>query len=219
MTLSMLLWSTALPAWILLAITARGLWVANKSLKVLARQTDAQMNAERAWLLVTGVVSPELLCQVNNPEYIPEITYHLEVAGRTPARVTNSGFRFHILPAKAGTIPPQPDLAERRDYRSVLPLPAIPKTVLAPSTKFDVVSAHEDGSVNSVIHDSLEANRFFMCAYGFIEYEDAFKRKGVTRFCFVYRIKPGWNLRDDAGHFIRPNVFEVGGPESYTETI
>jgi len=58
-----------------------------------------------------------------------------------------------------------------------------------------------------------------MFVYGFIEYEAALKRKSMNRFCYVYRIKPVWSPRDDAGYFIRPNVFGIGGPESYTETI
>jgi len=107
-------------ATLVVAVTAR------IQAKAAKRAIETQMNAERAWILVTDVESPEAL-YCSETAYSPGIVYRLKVFGHTPVRITSHEFRFHPVSKRPGTVSPEPDLPPIPDYRSDTRSPDIPK--------------------------------------------------------------------------------------------
>jgi hypothetical protein len=48
-----------------------------------------------------------------------------------------------------------------------------------------------------------------------VEYEDAFKRKGVTQFCAIYRPHSGGVITTPDGTVLNPVGFHIDGPPEY----
>jgi len=204
-------------------ITARFLWRQMRANEIAAnaalRSSQAVMDAERAWILITRIGNPEALYLEENPFYIPGIIYEFKVVGHTPARIIGQGFRFHPVPRKPGGDYTEPDLPAIPDYRNRGQSTDIPEggRLIAPETIFAFPDYLENLHLSVDEFEELRQGTKIMCAYGFIEYTDAFSRPGKTQFCYVYDFAWGGRMTSPEGIVLNPRGFRLGGPPEYNK--
>lgn len=181
---------------------------------------QAVMNAERPWVLVKRIGNPQSWYDPTMPSYFPGMVLEFNVYGKTPARVLNADFKLHPVPAKPGVIPPEPDLPAIPDYRSGSRNPEIPKggRVLPPDESFTIRLRLDPPTLTEEQWLKLRDSETIMCAYGFIEYKDAFNRGGNTCLCYVYDFAWGGVITSTDGTVLNPPGFRLGGPSAYHET-
>jgi hypothetical protein len=89
------------------------------------------------------------------------------------------------------------------------------QSVFAPMHRHGFLSALESGDDLIEQLTSVIAGKAFFCAYGCIEYEDAFKRRAVTQFCAIYHPPTGGVFKSPDGTILNPSGFRIGGPKGY----
>jgi hypothetical protein len=187
------------------------------------RAVKAQMDSDRSWIIINKIGNPEGL-YIPEKAYIPGILYVFKVSGNTIVRIRNLGFRFHPVPRKPGIGRPEPDLEAVPNYsepRGQRPTLEIPEggMVIAPDGTFTVDDFLESAFLEAEEFEELKRGEKVMCAYGFVEYNDAFDRPiGMTRFCFIYDFQFGGVFRTPDGTVLNPAGFRPGGPSAYHET-
>jgi hypothetical protein len=176
------------------------------------------MNAERAWILITRVGDPIALYLEDNPAYIPGIVYEFKVTGHSPARIIRQGFRFHPVRKKPGD-KAEPDLPLVPDYGDRTKSTDIPEggRLIAAETVFTIRDALESVHLSIDEFQELRDGAKIMCAYGFLEYKDAFERTAETRFCYVYDFQWGGVMTAPDGTVLNPQGFRLGGPPQYNK--
>jgi hypothetical protein len=194
--------------------SARG---AQEAAQASERSARAQMDADRAWVIVSVHGQPEHpLTKQLFLGVIPDLVLELQVFGNTPAKITSEKIRCHVVGAKDTTLPPKPTLDLTPDYSQCREFADGPVT-LPPGHKFlrnicleFVSGADVMAQVVAVAHGQA-----VWCCYGKIEYEDAFKRKGVTQFCAIYRPQMGGVITSPNGVVLNPPGFYMDGPSGY----
>ncbi len=202
---------------ILATVGVGGVCLALRTLKAIEKQANAQMDADRAWVLASVVGQPKepLTKSVIEEGIIPGIVWQIQVAGNTPARIISEKYRCRTIPVDNTAFPPKPELE---------PIPVyLPNTnsidrqiVFPPGYKYAVSIPLENGSGNLVEQMALTVSgNVVFCAYGRIEYEDAFKRKGTTQVCALYYPRRGGVIESPDGTVLNPPGFRIGGPPGY----
>jgi len=206
------------------AITAR------QSADAAKESVDALIIGQRGWILINKIFPPKHVLRVavfgeSDHMIPPYFSCKLTVFGATPCRVLNAGIRFHLVDMKAREVPAEPDLPEVPEYRTniygtyIRDKPGdIPDagTVVAPDRTVEMGVELESGSLTQGDVESINAHKKFICAYGFVSYEDAFKREHHTRFCYVYRVN-GNRFRSAEADNLDLSRFAIGGPAAYNE--
>lgn len=184
--------------------------------KAIFNQIRTARMTDRAWILVADIGNPEGL-YLPGKGYSPGIVYRLKVFGNTPARITKCGFRFHPVPKKAGIQPPVPNLPDIPDYRTQARIEELPKAgkMVAPGILFDLRSNLESVHLTLPEFEEIKRGDKIMCAYGFIEYKDAFGKNRKTQFCYVYDFAFGGVKTSPNGTVLNPEGFRPGGPDAY----
>jgi hypothetical protein len=169
---------------------------------------------ERAWLTVLpGIWSPELYPKIK-PEARPDGDYrpaiHLFPAimrniGRTPARLTETGFRYVLLTSLA-------DLPIKPTYKNISRENG--HLLFSDEEQWAHIRL-TDGSDEGLLSEEqvmgIRNGSIFLYAYGFVAYRDAYDRRHRTRFGFVYNFPKGLS-----GNIEKPG-FKRAGPKSYNE--
>jgi hypothetical protein len=201
-------WPATLSNWVLAALA---LWAGYTALKAIRSQKEA----DRAWITVKGIFN--LMQPIDSPGFVPSAVYDIEVTGNSPVRIIRERFRCRVVPVIPGNQPVQPLLEKTQTfkseegmfprnsvnpsgYRYYIPVPLESKQPLTPDELTD-----------------LRDGKKILCAYGCIEYEDAFRHPHYTRVCSVYRFNTGEGLTDRDGKKIDPSGFRVGGPNEYND--
>lgn len=84
----------------LVLIGGGGVWLGLRTLRAIEKQASAQMDADRAWVLVNAVSNPEdSLYSPERSGYTPGIVFMVEITGNTPATIIRESFRCRIVPA------------------------------------------------------------------------------------------------------------------------
>jgi hypothetical protein len=205
----------------LAVIGALGIIAAYSTLSTLERQTKAaeasakaQMDADRAWVLARVAGQPEEPLTGNLIKgVIPGIVWEIQIFGNTPARIVRAEFRCRI-------VDPTPDMPSKPMLEPIpvyLPDPnfAEGRSVLPPGEKQLFIVDIESDSCLMRRLALVVIGKAFLCSYGKVEYEDAFKRKGVTQFCAVYRPSIGAVIKTPDGTVLNPPGFRIDGPEGY----
>jgi hypothetical protein len=184
-----------------------------------AARSNAQavISSERAWVLLERTRSPDTWFSGNNPGYVPGAILEFRCYGRTPARVTKGCYLLEAVPAKSGSVSPEPALPSVPNYMEVKD-PEIPESgrLFPPGATFTVPLSLK-APLNEEEWVELRDGKTIMCTYGFLEYEDAFGRKNNTRFCYVYHFQWGAVLQSPDGTVLNPPGFRLGGPPLYNE--
>jgi hypothetical protein len=191
-----------------------------KSADAALLSARAVMNAERSWVLVTRIGNPEQWYAPDKPSYFPGMVFEFNVYGKTPARVINANCRLHPVPAKPGVEPPEPDLPPIAAYKSESRNPELPEEgrILPPEHPFQLRIGLDPPTLTEEQWLKLRDGDTLMCAYGFIEYKDAFENERKTRFCYVYHFAWGGVITSTDGTVLNPAGFRLGGPSGYHET-
>jgi len=211
-------------------LMAESLVETRKSADAANRAAEAALNANRAWVLVEKISAPDMFSEVNtqvrNEIAAVFLGFQFKVFGRTPCRVIESRFRFRLVPGRRRGAIKEPDLPEPRDYGqpvTILDNPEMSKTIFPDEEFTGTVSLEEDAmelfrSTNLKFWADVQQREQFICAYGFIKYQDAFDGAAIreTNFCYVYRRSVGAILVDaKTGKPLMPDGFTVGGPPGY----
>jgi len=122
-------------------------------------------------------------------------------------------------------VPSEPDLPEVPEYRTnvygtyIRDKPGdIPDagTVVAPDKTIHIGVELESGFLTAADIASIREYKKFITAYGFVSYQDAFRRNHHTRFCYVYRVN-GNRFRSAEADSLDLSRFAIGGPAAYNE--
>ena len=188
---------------------------AKSSAEAAKKSADALINAERSWVLIRNVGNPpDGWLALLKSGYAPGIVLDFSPYGNTPVRIIDSRFGLRLIPSKPGTTF-DPDLPEPPNYDGLASAPDV--------ARGGMVSPFPDGNIriNETLHitgnvvETLKNGTQVLCAYGFIEYEDAFGENRKTGTCYVYYFVFGGILTSPDGTVLNPHGFRVGGPASY----
>lgn len=180
-------------------------------------QTRANKNSDRGWILVhisvSGQPKEPLTGNLIKDRIVPGIVWEIQVAGNTPVRIIREEYRCRVVPADKSVSPPKPSLEPTPAY---MPDPNFVEgqVVFAPMHRHGYLSPLESSGTPMSDQLALVAiGDSFFCAYGRVEYEDAFKRKATTQFCAIYH--PGGGIQSPDGTTLNPSGFRIGGPPGY----
>jgi len=181
---------------------------------VLIRQTKALRDSQRAWVTANGVGNPpEPLYSPQDPGRTPGIVYLIEIAGNTPAKIIRERFRCRIVPAIQG----EPQLETVPTYKSERGM-FTGSAVYAPGYKYRISVPLESGPLTLDQASDLRDGKTLLCAYGCVDYLDAFKRKRKTQVCAIYNFAFGFVVTSpDGSTVLNPPGFRAGGPKGYNE--
>lgn len=160
-------------------------------------QVSNMRDVERAWVVMDKVETKAF--SIAFVGRLPvATTYTIKNAGRTPARILNSCFRFELFESKKG-IPPIPEYkGVASDYPSdglvLVPHGTVTATIEVAAP--DGTNEIDPSTANQVKNGQLQA-----VMYGFVAYQDAFNRKHLWKFCWVYQTRNG--------------TFQLAGPKAY----
>jgi len=182
------------------------------------KSATAQMNADRAWVLIHGIRNPPPLDQCRGTT-APGIVYEVKVCGNTPARIVRERYRCRIVPAVPGSTPPEPQIEPVPTYKSEASHFGVDDIVRATGTHWGVSIASESGILTFPEFLDLQAERSFLVAYGCIEYKDAFGRDGITKFFNIYRFASGGVMTSPDGTRLSPDSgFRTENRPGYSQT-
>lgn len=213
-------WNPVVANWPVIVIGVLGTSAALRTLRVIRRQTDALVEGQRGWIVMDTLGEPTLSDDVQEkpvgmPMQTPLLVFNLRTVGSTTVKITGTGVRFHLTRPKDGGLNPEPWLPEEPDYKidaGILPQAGFVK---APNEGMQIAKALEDGHLSPDQLVSIQSQKLFVCAYGFVTYTDAFERSHETRFCYVYRVSYLCMISDTTGKNVFPSRFILGGPEAY----
>jgi hypothetical protein len=199
-----------------------GVCLAIRTLLAIERQTEALIQGQRSWILIDSIGEPPLSDGIPyNSEAlsalagVPLLVFNLKTVGATTVKLIGSGARFHLAPSKEGFNPPEPVLPDQPDYKigaAILPEAGFVK---APNEGMQIAKELEDGPLSPQQLAAIQEKKLFLCAYGFVTYEDSFKGIHETRFSYIYRVSYRVGYNTATGKNIYPSRFEMGGPEAY----
>lgn len=177
-------------------------------------QAKAQMDADRAWVLASVGGQPEEPLTGNAVKgIIPGIVWKIEIVGNTPAQILREQYRCRTVPLVNGA----PGLEEMPTYlrnQNIIK----EAEVFPPGHKyfmnFPLEPTPERMPVSTQMAEVIAGVRAF-CAYGKIEYKDAFGRNGESQFCAIYRTRLGGIIKSPDGTDLNPPGFYIGGPKGY----
>jgi hypothetical protein len=185
---------------------------------VFLYQIKVTHDSERAWILID---------EYHMPRHIDWPAVHLGIdpktsfgwtirnVGRTPGRIHKIQLRYRFV-ENLTDLPARPDYG---DGRCML-IDEIPTdgAFVAPDDK-PTVSTYfegpigEPGTPTQGQMDAAREGKAFLVAYGSIIYEDAFRRRHETRFCYVHHV-----LMGEGPHQVMKCWFSPGGPKNYNKT-
>jgi hypothetical protein len=183
-------------------------FLAWRTLGAIKTQAEIAANAQRSWIVETGIEDPDL-----SSVWVVQVRCFFKVIGMSPVKVSEAKFRFHFVDGKrnsteTGTEPDLPDTPDYGDIKTIADSPDM-GSVRPPKEKFHVIQQLEGLFVKEGDIESLKNGERFLCLYGFIRYCDAFSDSQTreTRFCYIYGQRNPFDSRK--------NQFVVGGPEAY----
>jgi hypothetical protein len=210
------------PVWLLVIVGVIAFSVVAWQSWETRRSVSAIINGQRAWIVVDKFGAP------NVDEGISEtgilfLVVNLKVVGATTAKLLGTGMRFHLVRRRGDiedSVEPEPMLPSKPNYTgSFVSLRArnLPRAgfAKAPNEDFQIPMHLEDGPLSQNDLTAIRNKELFLCAYGFVTYEDSFKRKHETRFCYIYRVSYRSAIHTVTGKNVFPSAFELGGPEAY----
>jgi hypothetical protein len=184
--------------------------MALRTLRAIEKQAEIATNSERSWVVERGVDKPDM-----SGVWILTASCHFEVIGKSPVRVSEAKFRFHLVNAKVETEKgsSEPDLPNIPDYgesKTIIDAPDM-GSIRPPGEKFQVSPKFESTFIKPEDIEAIKAGDKFLCLYGFIRYRDAFTSSKMreTKFCYVHGRRNPLDSREDQ--------FVVGGPPAYNE--
>jgi hypothetical protein len=193
--------------------------LAGLTVRVIKRQSDHIITSERAWILIGTIGNPPYLYSSELPHFVPGVVFNFQVCGKTPAKLPNGNFRMVVVPRKGSSIPPIPDLPDVPEYSG----PAFPEffpevgAVLPVGEPINISVIYKSSLTQTEIDDMMNF-KTFLCAYGFIEYEDIFGKQSKTQIGYVYDFALGGVFQSPDGTVLNPPGFRKGGPTGYNET-
>lgn len=221
--ISTLMSANNLPNILLFAAALGAIRVAIRTLRTIERQTKAaevaakaQMDADRAWVMASVVGQPEepLTKNLLEKTVVPGIVWQLQIVGNTPARIISEEFRCRIVDCDPDDVS-KPKLEPIPVY---LPNQVPEGQIVSPPGQKHLVSISVENDPTTALVNKLtqlSIGHAFFVSYGKVEYEDAFKRRGVTQFCAIYRPRTGGVITSPDGTVLNPPGFYVGGPTGY----
>jgi len=197
------------------AQTRRAAFAAEDAAKAANQSAGAQMDADRAWILAKVIGSPEEPLTGNLFKGItPGIAWELEVFGNTPARIMRIDICCRLV-----------DSSPTNAFEPMLePVPTyIPdnepegQIIYPPGEKLTYmrIVETEPGTILSERLAQVVLGFAFLVSYGRVEYEDAFKRKGTSQFCAIYRPRRRAIVTSPDGTPLNPPGFLIAGPPGY----
>lgn len=194
----------------------RAAQAAENSARAAEQSSKAQMDADRAWVLISVAGQPEEPLTGNLIKgQIPGVVWQIQNFGNTPARIIREDYRCRIV-APDPAMPSKPMLEATPMY---LPRPDLTEdTMVLPPGQKQLISLVLEFEPNTRMMDAVApvgVGKAFFCSYGRIEYEDAFRRKGITQFFAIYYPSRGAVFKSPDGTVLNPPGFRIGGPPGY----
>jgi len=150
---------------------------AQDAAKAAERNTEALINIERPFLLVTGVRYDVLPGKTPDGHYenASHVHFTFKNFGNSPAWCITLGGRFKAF-AKADDLLGEPDYGNIDDIETY-------GIVLPPGEEREILNITHQGAEEEF--SAVVAGELFWFAYGFFRYRDIFGRTHETRFCYA----------------------------------
>ena len=142
------------------------------TLGVIRRQTDALINAERAWLLIHSNFKP---ISAN------KFDWNITNSGRTTATIDETNVRCLTM----RTMQELPDTPEYHDPINVRKAPIAPGQTLWFWSYFETQGDNPTG-FSEEDSAAVDAGRVELVFYGYVKYTDSFGKPHESRFCYYY---------------------------------
>jgi hypothetical protein len=189
-----------------------GLFIIGIQTKHTARNADALLSSERAWIKVDIATFQIALSNYHPPPHLPflwirpVITNH----GRTVARITRIYGRAHRLPKEDNNgIPGRPpELPQQPDYSEVSGSLSKRQTMLPPTHEIDWFVIYTPSDI-----EEIKSKNEFLYVYGYVDYDDVGGEHRQTRFCQLYWI-PSMMYEATEEGFIESDIM----PPAYTKS-
>ena len=201
--------------WILAVMACVAGWIAIRTMRAIQHQATAQMNADRAWVVANVAGSPqEPLTGSLIHGVVPGIAWEIKIVGNTPARIIRQEFRCRIVDCQPTNISlpmlePTPVYLPNQTPEGLMVSPPGDKPVF-----MSIVESEPNITLMARL-SQVVIGHAFLVSYGRVEYEDAFKRRGVTQFCTIYKPHSGGVLTSPDGTALNPTGFHIAGPSGY----
>jgi len=183
------------------------------------------LNSQRGWILVESIKAPnqidyfENICRAS-----PQLEFKFKVFGIIPIKITNSRIRFHFVQRKSDSanepdLPIQPNYGENHGFSQNSGIGRIHY----PESEFSIKSDLGNTSISSEEWHKFVNRENILCAYGVINYQDAYQGAATreTRFCYVYQKPPSFYVNspmpDGKSTSLDGDGFRVGGPDAYNQ--
>jgi hypothetical protein len=195
-----------------------GIVAAVFTLRAIRLQAKAQMDADRAWVLVRIAGQPEepLTGKIITTGAIPGIVWKIRIVGNTPAQITREQYRCRTVRIANG----KPLLEEIPTYltnETVIKEAEVFPPDYEYGMNIPLEPTADRMTILSQMAEVVAGLRAF-CAYGKIEYKDAFGRRGESQFCATYRLRLGGVMKSPDGIDLNPPGFYISGPKGYNYT-
>ena len=170
-------WDVAWSTWALVVVGGLGVFSALLTLRILRKQTNALMNADRSLVLILwennihAVKSRDTMSICFN--------WHFKNAGKSPIFIQNIYAR--LIPIKDLKEIPRKPVYRRSEEVSYTMEPLLAEGQFGPLGTF----VESDRSYDELNADVV-AGRCLLYAYGFVRYLDVHRRRHETRFGIVY---------------------------------
>jgi hypothetical protein len=212
------------PILALAALVTAGFAIAQASAaraNAAAAQASAEgfLNSQRPWVLVENTGSPESWYSPENPAYTPGMVFAFKVYGNTPAKVTEARFQLIPVLATRKDVSLTPDLPLTPKFMDMCRMPDIPEfgIVLPPGKSFELRLGLGQSTLTEQQWIDLRDQKYIMCAYGIVRYEDTFGGQRETRVCYGYDFAWGGVITAPDGTRLNPPGFRLIGPPQYNK--
>lgn len=179
---------------------------AENTVNAALKQIEAHATAERAWLVIRSSM-PERW--VPNTGIKFEFWWAVRNTGNTPARILETQCRFFMV--RAETLYSLPTTPRYLNPISPAGYLLAPGDAQGYSTFLENESGHPVVDMDQTDVNTIRMGLYFLCAYGYVLYLDAFDRRRESRFCEYYV----WS--DDRQARLHGFQPLIGAPSEYTK--
>ncbi len=200
----------------LLLVGFFGVQAANRTLKVIERQTNHMVASERAW--ITAVPSQQQqtaffareqeISGVQGDDPRPRVlSLQLEFKniGKTPARLDEIAMDCKYIEHEPSKLPENPEYKQFRQCNKELFVPDS-------STTWYTQLSESDRMLSRSQIEKIKANQSFLYVYGIVKYRDILGDLHETAFGFSSYFPPDYKLDAITGWNFRPD-----GPPAYNQ--
>jgi hypothetical protein len=197
--------------WAMVLITIFGFYFALRSLKAVEKQADAAtrstealIETERPWVVITNIDPPPLAAPVSPSDVPTGFSFEFQNRGRTAARVVGVWARFHVT-QDVLSLPNPPDYLDMEPDIE----PEGQKVLTPGDPPYRLKRQFESGFFSETLIQAIRNQDLFLICYVLLKYTDFAGRDHDLQVCYGYvmpetvnymRLSEGWRIAGPPGY-------------------